>query len=68
MQIESLLLKVAEFNHMYAYINMCDFGKSVQCPVWPFEYVKRPFVLTIPSLYEQQPVADLYTYTHQHTP
>jgi len=27
MQIESLLLKVAEFNHMYTYINKGDFGK-----------------------------------------
>lgn len=36
MQIESLLLKVAEFKHMYAYINMCDFGKICTVPSLTF--------------------------------
>lgn len=32
MQIESLLLKLAEFSHTYTYINMCDFGKIYTVP------------------------------------
>lgn len=68
MQIELLLLKVAEFNPMYTYINMCDFGKIYTVPImtfWIYQETPGPdYPFTLWTATHGRPI---YIYTPVHT-